>query len=155
MNTSGATENDRRETTLVSNQEAAKAIKYGGMSEQEALKLVTLNPAKLLHLDDRTGSIRVGKDADLVLWTDNPLSIYAIADKTMVDGILYFERDKDLRYREWIADERARLIAKLGKEKKDKDKKGGKKSRRPPRRWQCDSVHGYEYLAEQKLTGWR
>ena len=54
------------------NQEAAKSIKYGGMSEEEAWKLVTINPAKLLHLDDRIGSIKVGKDADLVLWNDHP-----------------------------------------------------------------------------------
>ena len=59
------------------NQEAAKAVKYGGTSEEDAWKMITLNPAKLLHLDDRMGSVKVGKDADIVLWTDNPLSIYA------------------------------------------------------------------------------
>lgn len=63
------------------NQEAAKSIKYAGMSEEDALKMVTLNPAKLLHVDNRVGSIKEGKDADLVLWSDNPLSIYAIAEK--------------------------------------------------------------------------
>jgi imidazolonepropionase-like amidohydrolase len=70
------------------NQEAAKAIKYGGVSEEEALKFVTLNPAKLLHLDNTMGSIRIGKSADLVLWTDNPLSIYAKVDKTLIDGLI-------------------------------------------------------------------
>ncbi len=64
------------------NQEAAKSVKYGGMAEEEAWKMVTLNPAKLLHLNDRMGSIKAGKDADLVLWTDHPLSIYAKAEKT-------------------------------------------------------------------------
>ena len=59
------------------NQEAAKIMKYGGISETEALKLVTINPAIMLHLEDRTGSIKTGKDADLVLWTDYPLSVYA------------------------------------------------------------------------------
>ena len=54
------------------NQEAAKAVKYGGLSEEEAWKYVTLNPAKLLHIDDRVGSLKEGKDADLVLWSDNP-----------------------------------------------------------------------------------
>ncbi|WP_438829873.1 amidohydrolase family protein [Aquimarina agarivorans] len=63
------------------NQEAAKSVKYGGVSEEDAWKFVTLNPAKLLHIDDRVGSIKVGKDADLVLWTDNPLSVYAKAEK--------------------------------------------------------------------------
>jgi imidazolonepropionase-like amidohydrolase len=72
------------------NQEAAKVVKYGGISEEDAWKMVTLNPAKLLHLDHRMGSIRAGKDADLVLWSDHPLSILARAEKTMVDGIFYY-----------------------------------------------------------------
>ncbi|MFT6096124.1 MAG: imidazolonepropionase-like amidohydrolase, partial [Nonlabens sp.] len=72
------------------NQEAAKAVKYGGVSEEEAWKFVTLNPAKLLHIDDRTGSIKTGKDADLVLWSENPLSVTARAEITMIDGIVFF-----------------------------------------------------------------
>ena len=72
------------------NQEAGKIMKYGGISETEALKLVTINPAIMLHLGDRTGSIKAGKDADLVLWTDYPLSVYARASKTMVDGTILF-----------------------------------------------------------------
>ncbi|HMD01117.1 MAG TPA: amidohydrolase family protein, partial [Ferruginibacter sp.] len=77
------------------NQEAAKSVKYAGMDEEDALKMVTLNPATMLHVADKTGSIKVGKDADLVLWSDHPLSIYAKAEKTMVDGIIYFDRDRD------------------------------------------------------------
>jgi imidazolonepropionase-like amidohydrolase len=95
------------------NQEAAKVIKYGGISEENALKLVTLNPAKLLHLDDRMGSIKVGKDADIVIWTDNPMSIYAKADKTLVDGIIYFDSERDLKMRKEIQEERARIINKM------------------------------------------
>jgi imidazolonepropionase-like amidohydrolase len=93
------------------NQEAAKSVKYGGMSELDAWKLVTLNPAKLLHLDDRMGSIRVGKDADLVLWSDNPLSINAIVQMTLVDGQILFslEQDKVLQSRNKL--ERARLTS--------------------------------------------
>ena len=93
------------------NQEAAKSVKYGGMSEMDAWKLVTLNPAKLLHLDDRMGSIRVGKDADLVLWSDNPLSINAIVQMTLVDGQILFslEQDKVLQSRNKL--ERARLTS--------------------------------------------
>ncbi|GAC1585579.1 MAG: hypothetical protein NVS3B19_03290 [Ginsengibacter sp.] len=72
------------------NQEAAKSVKYAGMSEADAFKMVTLNPAKMLHVDDKVGSIKVGKDADVVLWTDNPLSIYAKPEKTIVDGVVYF-----------------------------------------------------------------
>lgn len=100
------------------NQEAAKSIRYGNMTEEEALKLVTLNPAKLLHVAERTGSIKTGKDADLVLWSDNPLSIYAKAEKTMVDGIVYFDREKDLELRQRISIERNRLVQKMLAEKK-------------------------------------
>jgi imidazolonepropionase-like amidohydrolase len=100
------------------NQEAAKSIKYGGMTEEEALKMVTINPAKMLHIDAKVGSIKTGKDADLVLWSDHPLSIYAKAEKTIVDGIVYFDRDKDLELRKQIAAERTRLIQKMLNEKK-------------------------------------
>ncbi len=81
------------------NQEAAKSVKYGGMSEEDAFKMVTLNPAKALHVDNKVGSIKVGKDADLVLWSDNPLSIYANALYTIVDGTIYFDREHDLQLR--------------------------------------------------------
>lgn len=100
------------------NQEAAKSIKYGGMSEEDALKMVTLNPAKMLHVDDRVGSIKTGKDADLVLWSDNPVSIYAKAEKTIVDGIVYFDREKDKQFRSHIAAEKNRLAQKMIGEKK-------------------------------------
>ena len=95
------------------NQEAAKSVKYGGLTEDEAFKMVTLNPAKALHVDDRVGSIKVGKDADLVLWSDNPLSVYAKANKTIVDGVVYFDRDKDKELRKQITMERNRLIQKM------------------------------------------
>ncbi|HHL31446.1 MAG TPA: amidohydrolase, partial [Oceanospirillales bacterium] len=81
-----AINSDDAEMSRRLNQEAAKSIKYGGLSEQQAWNLVTINPAKLLHLDDRMGSIKIGKDADVVLWSDNPLSIYAKVNKTFVDG---------------------------------------------------------------------
>lgn len=104
------------------NQEAAKAVKYGGVPEEEALKFVTLNPAKLLHIDHRVGSIKAGKDADLVIWSDHPLSIYAKAEKTFVDGIKFFDLEEDKALRETIREERARLVQKMLAEKK----KGGK-----------------------------
>lgn len=100
------------------NQEAAKSVKYGGMSEEEALKMVTLNPAKALHVADRVGSIKVGKDADLVLWSDHPLSIYAKSEKTIVDGIVYYDIDRDAALRDSIAVERNRLVQKMLGEKK-------------------------------------
>jgi imidazolonepropionase-like amidohydrolase len=98
------------------NQEAGKIVKYGGVSEIDALKLVTLNPAKLLHLDDRMGSIKVGKDADLVLWTDHPLSVYARANKTMIDGTIYFDEELDKKMKEQIDNERNRIISNILRE---------------------------------------
>jgi len=75
------------------NQEAAKGMRYGGMTDEDALKMVTLNPAIILHIDEYVGSISEGKDADLVIWNDHPLSVYAKAMKTFVDGKIYFDRD--------------------------------------------------------------
>ena len=100
------------------NQEAAKSVKFGGMSEEDALKMVTLNPAKMLHVDNRVGSIKVGKDADLVVWSDHPLSIYAKSEKTIVDGIVYFDREKDAQMRKELTAERNRLIQKMMGEKR-------------------------------------
>lgn len=100
------------------NQEAAKIVKYGGVTEEEALKMVTLNPAKMLHVDDRVGSLKVGKDADVVLWTDNPLSIYAKSLYTIVDGIIYFDREKDEQKQKWVDIERNRIIKKMNGEKR-------------------------------------
>lgn len=99
------------------NQEAAKAVKYGNVSEEEAWKFVTLNPAKLLHLDDKVGSIKVGKDADLVLWNNNPLSIYATVEKTVIEGVVYYDSQKDETQRIAITAERNELIEQLLAEK--------------------------------------
>ena len=95
------------------NQEAAKGVKYGGMSQEDAWKMVTLNPAKLLHLDDRMGSVKVGKDADLVLWTHNPLSIMAKVSKTIIDGTIYFDSDRKMELENRNIEERARIIQKM------------------------------------------
>jgi imidazolonepropionase-like amidohydrolase len=100
------------------NQEAAKSIKYGGMSEEDALKMVTINPAIMLHVESKVGSIVTGKDADLVLWSDNPLSIYARAEKTIVDGIVYFDRLKDAEQQKKNTAERSRIIQKMLSEKR-------------------------------------
>jgi len=105
-----AINSDDREMSRRLNQEAAKTIKYGGVSEEDAWKFVTLNPAKLLHIDDRVGSIKVGKDADLVLWNDHPLSVYAKAEKTLIEGKVYFDIKKDKLQRVTIQKERNQLI---------------------------------------------
>lgn len=91
------------------NLEAAKAIKYGGLSETEALKLITLNPARQLGIDKRVGSIEVGKDADLVIYDKHPLSIYSVVQKTLVDGKVYFDRQKDIEQRAAIEKEKKEL----------------------------------------------
>ncbi len=111
------------------NQEAGKAVHFGGVKEEEALKFVTLNPAKLLHIDDQTGSLKVGKDADVVVWSDNPLSVYAKAEMTFVDGIKFFDRKVDETLQAEVDTERNRLIQKLLAVKKDgggMQKPGGK-----------------------------
>ena len=99
------------------NQEAGKTVKYGSVSEEEALKFVTLNPAKLLHIDDRVGSLKVGKDADVVLWSDHPLSIYAKAEKTIIEGATYFDINRDAMMQEQIQNEKGELINMMMQEK--------------------------------------
>ncbi|MCB4808757.1 amidohydrolase family protein [Tamlana sp. 62-3] len=105
-----AINSDNAEMARRLNQEAAKTVKYGGMSEEEAWKFVTINPAKLLHIDDRVGSIKVGKDADLVLWSNHPLSIYAKAEKTIIEGKTYFDIEKDKQLQAEVTKERSELI---------------------------------------------
>jgi imidazolonepropionase-like amidohydrolase len=100
------------------NQEAAKSVKYGGLTEEECLKMVTLNPARMLHVDDKVGSLKVGKDGDVVLWSDHPLSIYAKSLYTIVDGIIYFDRQKDAELQKRVDAERSRLIRKMNTEKR-------------------------------------
>ena len=90
------------------NTEAAKSIKWGGLTDDEALSLVTINPAKQLRIDSRVGSLENGKDADVVVWSHHPLSSYAIVERTYIDGTLYYDR---------FADERR--LTDLRKEKKD------------------------------------
>lgn len=114
------------------NQEAAKIIKYTGISEMDAWKMVTLNPAKMLHLSMKTGSIKVGKDADLVLWSHNPLSIEAKALYTLVDGIIYYDRSKDAENRKQIEAERNRIIQKMMEAKQNGEKTESKVSELDP-----------------------
>jgi len=133
-----AINSDDREMSRRLNQEAAKTMKYGGMSELEAWKTVTINPAKLLHLDDKVGSIKVGKDADVVLWSHHPMSIYAKVEKTIIDGKVFFDRNEDIKKREAIKQEKSKLINMMLKEKM-----GGGKTKTPMKRkdrnFQCDT----------------
>jgi imidazolonepropionase-like amidohydrolase len=107
------------------NFDAAKAMKYGGLSEEEALKLCTLNPATQLRLDKRIGSIDAGKDADLVIWTGHPFSTYSRVETTMIEGQVYFDREKDLQMRKDLAKEKADRLKKEADEEA-KNKKSAK-----------------------------
>lgn len=133
-----AINSDDAEMSRRLNQEAAKSIKYGGMSEEEAWKMVTLNPAKLLHLDDKVGSIKVGKDADLVLWSDHPLSVYAIAEKTLIEGAVYFDIEKDKLQRAAIKKEKNKLI-KLMRDDKSKGVKKKIPVKKQKKQFTCES----------------
>ncbi|MFP5079401.1 amidohydrolase family protein [Pedobacter sp. JCM 36344] len=124
------------------NQEAGKSILYGGLPEEDALKFVTLNPAKMLHIDNKVGSLKAGKDADIVVWSDNPLSIYARAEKTFVDGVEYWDMEKDAQVRKDQLTERKRLIQKMADSKKI-----GLKTQRPvgdaPHLYNCETLEDY------------
>jgi imidazolonepropionase-like amidohydrolase len=91
-------------------QEAAKIIKYGNLTDEEALRTITLNPAMQLKVDHRVGSIDVGKDADLVLFNGHPFSIYSRPEMTFIEGEVYFDRKADLARREQLAKEKKELI---------------------------------------------
>jgi imidazolonepropionase-like amidohydrolase len=91
------------------NIDAAKMMKYGGLTEQEALRLITINPAIQLGIDGRTGSIDVGKDADLAIWNGHPFSVYARVDQTYIEGELYFDRTQDIAHRAELQREREAL----------------------------------------------
>ncbi len=134
------------------NTEAAKSMKYGGLTPEDALKLVTINSAKQLRIDAKTGSLETGKDADFVIWTANPLSNYARVQQTWVDGRKYFDRAEDVEARKAFAAQREALIQKAlterlkeigpGKEG-DSDKKDDKE---PPK------ISARESLRAQELA---
>lgn len=108
------------------NTEAAKAMKYGGATETEALAMVTLNPAKQLGIDNRVGSIDVGKDADLVIYDKYPLSDYAKVQKVLIDGTVYFDRDKEISELAAKTAEKQKLVDKL---KQQQQTQGGRGAR--------------------------
>ncbi len=106
------------------NQEAAKSMRYGGLTHDEAVKMVTINPAIQLGIEKRVGSIEAGKDADLVIYNHDPMSAYAVVQKTLIDGRVYFDREKDLAGRAALEQEKKDL---LEKEKKSAEKKAQEK----------------------------
>ncbi|MFQ5504349.1 MAG: amidohydrolase family protein, partial [Planctomycetota bacterium] len=125
------------------NTEAAKAVKYGGLSEEEALRFVTLNPARQLRIDDRVGSLEAGKDADFVIWNDKPLSTHAICEETWIDGRRYFQLEEDRKLRRLARAERSRLIQKVLAASK------GKKRKRQGDESQGEDEPGYSCCREE------
>jgi imidazolonepropionase-like amidohydrolase len=93
------------------NIDAAKMVRYGGLTDDEALKTITYNGAVQLGVQDRVGSIEIGKDADVVIWSGHPLSVYSSAETTFIDGEIFFDVKKDLAMRDQMAKERAALEA--------------------------------------------
>jgi len=142
-----AVNSDDAEMARRLNQEAAKAIKYGNLSAEEALKLCTLNPAKLLHLDGHVGSISKGMDADIVVWSDDPLSLKAKAMYTLVDGAVLFNRKEDGELRAAAAEEKNKLIRKMVL-LKNKGAKTVPLNKAPKKNYHCDDIDNYGTCAE-------
>jgi imidazolonepropionase-like amidohydrolase len=134
-----AINSDDAEMATRLNQEAAKTVKYGGLKETEAWKTVTLNPARLLHLDDKMGSLKIGKDADLVVWSGNPLKADSKAEKTFVDGELLFDISAQEALLKTMEEERRRILQKMLKAKQS-----GVPSVpiqvKTPHLWHCDDL---------------
>jgi len=123
-----ALNSDSAEEARHMNHEAAKCMKYGGLTEREALALITLNPAKELHIDGRVGSIDPGKDADLTIYNRHPFSVYAVVQKVLIDGEVYFDIEQDGEMRSRMEEERKKL-EELD-EAREKKKTGAR--RKPP-----------------------
>lgn len=107
VNVSINSDSDERMRRL--NLDAAKVMKYGGVLEEDALKMITINPAKQLGIDKRTGSIEVGKDGDIAIWTAHPFSVYSRVETTLIEGVTYFDRADDAKMRADMAKERETL----------------------------------------------
>ena len=127
------------------NTEAAKAVKYGGLSETDALKFVTLNPAKQLGIDKEVGSLEEGKDADFVIWNGSPLSSFSTADQTWIDGRKYFDKADDLKMRDEIKKMKTSLVQKIlrtGSMSPSKDPV----SKPQPKIDECETVENYDFV---------
>ena len=128
------------------NTEAAKAAKYGPMSKADAFRFVTINPAIQLGIDDKVGSLEKGKDADFVIWSGDPLSMYSVCEQTWIDGTKYFDLDRDSEVRQKVKEERNQLIQKIltSAEEDSQDDSFKRERRRGPNEVEAYScVEGY------------
>ena len=132
------------------NLEAAKAVKYGGLDEAEALKFVTINPARQLKIDDRVGSLEVGKDADFVVWSGHPLSTYSICEETWLDGKKYFSLDQDQNLRMRDAKVRNDLVQKILNSPSSGGAMMRPEGRRGNRFHSCDAFDAYIMEGEEQ-----
>ena len=135
------------------NTEAAKAVKYGGLSEEDALNFVTLNPARQLGIDHRVGSIEAGKDADLAIWNAPPLSTYAACEQTWIDGRKYFDRQDDMARRARLDEMKTALVQKVLDSGDEPGEAGGRGGRQWPR---CDIYcgHGLDHAIDEGAHEW-
>jgi imidazolonepropionase-like amidohydrolase len=146
---------DSEEATHL-NQEAAKMMKFGALTHDEALKLVTLNPAIQLGIDKRVGTIDPGKDADLVIYNHDPLSAYAVVQKTLIDGRVLFDRQRDIAERANLEKEKKALMdkAKKAEEKKPEEKKSeAKPEEKKPGEKKIEEKKPEEKKPEEKKPG--
>lgn len=121
------------------NQEASKAVLYGGLSPEEALHLITINPAIQLKIEHRTGSLEVGKDADFVLWSAEPLSIYARVEQTWIDGKCYFDQKRDRQMSLAQQEEKNKLIQKFLNQPKEKEA-SKEPEKKQDKLWHCEDI---------------
>ncbi|MFM8318218.1 MAG: amidohydrolase family protein, partial [Bacteroidota bacterium] len=151
MGVNVAINSDDAEMARRLNQEAAKAVRYGGIDEESALQMVTINPARMLRVDHRIGSIEVGKDADLVLWNGHPLSVYSHPLRTMVEGRTAYETEADRKDHEARNVLRIRLVQKALKARSE-GATTGPAFRRGRRMYHCEDLgglHDQDLLSEQ------
>jgi imidazolonepropionase-like amidohydrolase len=132
------------------NQEAAKAVKYGGVPREEALKFVTLNPAKQLRIDHLVGSLEVGKHADFVIWNGDPLSNFSRCEQTWIDGRCYFHRDEDDRMQRESFERRNVLIQKILESGEDMHEAGERDSD-PAELWPRTDEFCHHFRHQQSL----
>ncbi|MCA1779962.1 MAG: amidohydrolase family protein [Xanthomonadaceae bacterium] len=120
---------DNPELARRMNLEAAKVVRYGGVDEHQALKMITAGPAAQLGIGERTGRLAEGLDADFVIWSGHPLSVYSRVEQTWVDGRRYFDRATDLEYRKVLAAERGELMAQVLEAGNDRDEEDADEQR--------------------------